>query len=69
MRFSRAGRTHQNCLDVEQTMQVEEAYETRVPGGDLISQHPSCQKDSCNLMWTAVRPRSTELKLQNMELK
>jgi len=35
----------------------------------LLARAIICQKDSCNLMWTAVRPRSTELKLQNMELK
>jgi len=27
------------------------------------------KKDSCNLMWTAERPRSAELKLQILELK
>jgi len=36
---------------------------------ELVRWSKLCQKDSCNLMWTAVRPRSTELKLQNMELK
>jgi len=37
--------------------------------GSVLRQNPSYQKDSCNLMWTAERPRSAELKLQILELK
>jgi len=27
----------------------------------------NCQKDSCNLMWTAERPRSAELKQEDLD--